>query len=96
MPAKPSPESAVAEQRREERRPGQGAVRVRVSDPEPREFEGRLVDVSDGGFRMAHSCTNLAAGQLVEFRHVEARGAARVVWNRILGEVVESGFVVLT
>ena len=96
MPAKHSPKAAVAEQRREERRPGSGAVRVRFSDPEPREFEGRLVDVSDHGFRMSHACTDLAAGQVVEFRHVESRGSARVVWNRILGEVVESGFVVLT
>ena len=96
MPAKSNPRSAVAEQRREERRPGQGAVKVRFADPNPHEFEGRLVDVSNGGFRMAHGCIELAAGQVVEFRHVEARGSARVVWNRILGEVVESGFVVLT
>jgi hypothetical protein len=88
--------SLVAEQRREERRPGRGAVQVRYADPNPREFEGRLVDVSNGGFRMAHGCTELAAGQVVEFHHVEARGAARVVWNRIVGEVVESGFVVLS
>ena len=44
---------------------------------------------------MSHSYTPLAAGQTVAFRHHESSGQARVVWNRILGDRVETGFVVV-
>jgi hypothetical protein len=84
----------TVEQRREARRPGRGAVVVRWSNPRPQEVQGKLVDVSDNGFRMAHDCAALTAGQFVEFSHVEARGRARVVWTRILSGAVESGFLV--
>jgi hypothetical protein len=67
---------------------------VRWSNPRPQEVQGKLVDVSDNGFRMAHDCAALTAGQFVEFSHVEARGRARVVWTRILSGAVESGFLV--
>jgi hypothetical protein len=86
----------AAEQRREARRPGSGAVRIAFADPVPLEIEGRLVDVSDHGFRMSHQCPELATGQVVEFRHVEGKGQARVVWNRISPERIESGFLVLS
>jgi len=83
------------EKRREPRREASGTVHVRFSDPNPVEIEGRLMDVSPGGFRMSHHFTSLAAGQIVEFAHIEARGRARVMWNRILAERVETGFLVL-
>lgn len=53
------------------------------------------MDVSDRGFRMAHDCVSLAAGQIVEFAHLEAAGHARVVWNRVIAGRVESGFLVV-
>lgn len=84
----------VAEQRREPRRQGHGNVLVRPESPGSRDVKGRLVDVSTGGFRMAHNCSALTAGQYVTFAHIEARGRARVVWTRILDNSVESGFVV--
>jgi len=84
----------VAEQRRETRRQGHGNVLVRPESPGSRDIQGRLVDVSGSGFRMAHNCSALTAGQYVTFAHVEARGRARVVWSRILEDTVESGFVV--
>jgi hypothetical protein len=84
---------AVAEQRRETRRRGIGEVLVRSESPGSRDILGRLVDVSDSGFRMAHDCAALTAGQYVAFSHVEAKGRARVVWTRIVDEAVESGFV---
>jgi hypothetical protein len=84
----------VAEQRRETRRQGHGNVLVRPESPGSRDIQGRLVDVSGSGFRMAHDCSALTAGQYVTFAHVEARGRARVVWTRILEDSVESGFVV--
>jgi hypothetical protein len=85
----------ASEKRREERREASGVVHVRFSDPRNVEIEGQLMDVSARGFRMAHGWTSLEAGQLVEFSHVEAAGQARVMWNRILAERVESGFLVL-
>jgi hypothetical protein len=92
----PSPGTFVsaAEKRREVRRPGKGQVVVRWANPRPQEIEGKLVDVSGSGFRMAHACSGLAAGQYVEFSHLEAKGRARVVWTRIVAGAVESGFVV--
>ena len=82
------------EKRREARRPGKGSVRVQWSNPRAQEVEGKLMDVSDSGFRMVHACSALTAGQYVEFAHPEARGRARVVWTRIVSGAVESGFVV--
>jgi hypothetical protein len=83
-----------AEKRREERHAGKGNVVVRWVNPQRLEIQGRLVDVSASGFRMAHDCSSLTAGQFVEFAHVEAHGRARVVWTRIVSGAVESGFVV--
>jgi hypothetical protein len=85
----------VQEKRREERRETSGVVHVRFSDPRDIEIEGQLMDISSNGFRMSHACASLEAGQLVEFSHFEAAGRARVMWNRILAERVESGFLVL-
>ena len=96
-PSLPTLALAIApgsEKRREVRRPGKGNVRVQWANPRSQEVEGKLVDVSDSGFRMAHACSALAAGQYVEFAHPEARGRARVVWTRIVSGAVESGFVV--
>lgn len=83
------------EKRREVRRAGAGSVRVRCDEPERMEIEGRLIDVSPSGFRMAHGCASLEAGRVVEFAHIEARGYARVMWNRILAERVETGFLII-
>jgi hypothetical protein len=85
---------SIAEQRRETRRRGHGNVLVRPESPGSRDIQGRLVDVSASGFRMAHHCSALTAGQYVQFAHVEAMGRARVVWTRILDNSIESGFVV--
>jgi hypothetical protein len=83
------------EKRREARRAADGAVDVWFENPAPARIEGRLVDLSEGGFRMTHACRSLQAGQLVQFSHFEAAGRARVVWNRIVEQRVETGFVVL-
>ena len=82
------------EKRSEVRRPGKGNVVVHWAHPLRQEIEGTLVDVSDSGFRMAHNCSALTAGQFVGFAHFEAKGRARVVWTRIVSGAVESGFVV--
>jgi hypothetical protein len=82
--------------RKEPRRVADGEVRVRFENPQLREIQGRLVDLSASGFRMAHEYAALEAGQIVEFSHIEAAGRARVVWNRIADARVETGFVVVT
>ena len=68
---------------------------VTFHNPWEQQVEGRLVDLSTGGFRMAHSSSDLLRGQVVEFSHAEAKGSARVVWNRILENRIETGFLIL-
>ena len=87
---------SYTEKRREPRRPGRGAVRISWENPRPYEVEGRLRDYSPSGFRMRHASHDLTAGQLVEFMHFSGKGRARVVWNRITGEEVETGFLVVS
>lgn len=86
--------SRKMEKRREQRRRASGAVVVRCAGAHSRQIEGRLIDVSSSGFRMAHGEASLEAGQVVEFSHHEASGRARVMWNRIVDGNVETGFLV--
>ncbi|HML16040.1 MAG TPA: PilZ domain-containing protein [Bryobacteraceae bacterium] len=89
------PRVQIKEKRQEERRRANGFVRVTFFDPQQVDVTGRLIDVSQRGFRMEHQCASLSTGQVVEFSHAEASGRARVMWKRIMGERVESGFLVL-
>jgi len=66
-----------------------------LDDPEPAEIRGRLVDISAGGFRAAHGHAALLAGQKVKFQHPSGKGIARVMWNRVVENEVESGFRIL-
>jgi hypothetical protein len=84
-----------SEHRREFRRAANGPVTVRFGYQKASEVQGKLVDVSESGFRMAHECITLETGQTVEFSHAEASGNARVVWNRIVDQRVETGFFVV-
>lgn len=67
-------EQHMREKRRESRRPADGVAQVEFSNPRPVSIQGRLIDVSPSGFRMAHGYASLAAGQLVEFRTRKRRG----------------------
>ena len=86
---------AVHEKRREIRQPAEGPVLVNFSNPQPMEILGELVDVSASGFRMSHANQSLHSGQLVGFSHSYAFGTARVMWNRIMDQRVETGFLVV-
>ncbi len=86
---------ARLEKRREQRRKASGSVSVRFRDSREREIEGRLIDVSPSGFRMAHAEKSLPTGQVVEFSHGQSTGQARVMWNRIVAGTVETGFLVI-
>jgi hypothetical protein len=88
-------EQETREKRRESRRPADGVAQVEFANPRAVKIEGRLMDVSPSGFRMAHSYASLAPGQVVAFSHSEASGSARVMWNRIVDERVETGFLVV-
>ena len=86
---------AARERRTEERFNAEGEVKLAFSDPMRQEIHGNLLDYSKSGFRAVHSYRALHTGQVVEFRHFIAHGQARVMWNRILEERVETGFLVL-
>ena len=85
-----------ADRRAEPRRPASGQVELR---PEwfasTTSVPGQMLDINSGGFRARHSFQALVSGHIVEFAYGRQRGRARVVWTRILGDQVESGFMIL-
>ncbi len=85
----------LIERRKKQRSPVKGEVRLVLAEPPAIEVHGRLIDAGDEAFRAAHHYTALRAGQEVRFHHSTTEGIARVIWNRILGTDVESGFLVL-
>ena len=85
----------AAERRTERRHPADGHLKFSFEDPARQEVTGRLLDYSKSGFRAAHSYAALHTGQVVEFQHVVAVGQARVMWNRIADDRVETGFLIL-
>jgi hypothetical protein len=87
------PESA--NRRSEERFNLTGELVLSFDDPVHHEVTAHLLDYSKSGFRAEHEYPALSTGQIVRFQRMLAWGRARVVWNRILGEKVETGFVVL-
>ena len=89
------PEPSLHEKRREPRWPTRGGVMLVVEDGATFEIEGQMVDLSASGFRAAHAHPGLRNGQTVYFQHERGAGQARVMWNRIAGSQVETGFLVL-
>ena len=91
----PSKTMAAIDRRAEERYNAEGEVSFSFDDPSRQEITGRLADYSNSGFRAIHAYPALHTGQVVEFRHTVSVGKARVMWNRIQGNSVETGFLVL-
>jgi len=83
------------DRRAEPRHHADGQVMFSFDEPVHQEISARLVDYSNSGFRAVHHCSDLHAGQTVRFHHEVASGTARVMWNRILPEWVETGFLVV-
>jgi hypothetical protein len=88
------------ELRREPRLAADGEIRFSFRDAgfkaPSRQVRGRLMDRSKNGFRAQHECAELTAGQVVQYRIPGiTKGKARVVWTRILGTGVETGFLIL-
>ncbi|MGA2269754.1 MAG: PilZ domain-containing protein [Bryobacteraceae bacterium] len=83
------------ERRAEPRRPAQGDVTLWLNGSRLATVSGRLLDIAKSGFRAQHRSLALLPGHEVEFEVNGVTGRARVVWTRILGEQVESGFLIL-
>jgi hypothetical protein len=92
----PEENSILDERRVEPRLRAEGRVTLRLFGAMPTNIPGRLVDTASTGFRAWHGARTLATGQIVEFDFEGGHGRARVAWTRILGEEVESGFLILT
>jgi hypothetical protein len=92
-------EDSGIDRRRHPRLPAAGPVVLRRVEHGPEEVKGKLLDVSESGFRAAHGCATLRSGEEVAFDYGQAKGWARVVWNRIQSDgrsdAVESGFLIL-
>jgi hypothetical protein len=84
-----------AERRTAQRSSTRGKVKLRPENPWASAITADLVDTSAGGFRACHHCPTLTTGQTVWFEWESAEGRAIVVWNRMLGANVESGFAFL-
>ena len=84
-----------AERRSELRHAADGPLTLSFDDPSHLQITGRLLDYSRSGFRAMHEYAALHTGQLVNFEHVVAAGQARVMWNRIADDRVESGFLIV-
>jgi hypothetical protein len=87
--------SSPADRRSERRYPGRGPLKLSFDDPAPQQVTGQLMDYSTNGFRAVHAYVALHTGQVVDFQHAVADGKARVMWNRIAGDKVETGFFVI-
>jgi hypothetical protein len=84
-----------ADRRAEPRRPATGKVQLKFESEPRSEVEADLLDVSASGFRASHQHGALPLGAKAAFRHLEAAGKARVVWNWMSPDHVETGFVVI-
>jgi hypothetical protein len=88
-------EIQIIERRRKERRQAEGEVVLFSSLPTSTEIRGCLLDVSYSGFRAVHQDKTLCPGGQFNFRHAFAQGSAQLIWNRIVGDQVESNFQIL-
>lgn len=82
------------ERRRHERKPASGPITLWWTECTRRKIEGRLLDLSQGGFRIAHTCAALGPGEQVQFEHAGGTGTARTVWTRIVADSVETGLLI--
>ncbi len=83
------------ERRREPRIPAEDLIQL-LPDGTNVLVDARLLDRSEHGFRATHSCLALTAGQEVWFRDGERVDKARVMWNWVVGENMQSGFMILS
>ncbi len=82
------------ERRKEVRYPVDIVVNLSCDIPAKVEIAARMVDKSSHGFRAVHNHLGLNSGEQVRFSSSESSGTARVMWTRIVGKTVESGFLI--
>ena len=91
----PEPGASRANRRGELRRRAAGTGWMELLDSIGR-VEFKLADTSPSGFCACHHYGALRAGQRVRFHHEQAEGVAMVIWNRVLGHDVQSGFLIVS
>jgi hypothetical protein len=84
------------ERRRNPRHEVQGVIFLKIlnSDLHSAPIRAFLIDLSASGFCASHTSKELCSGQEVAFCHDAGKGMATVVWTRIDGQSVESGFLI--
>ena len=82
------------DRRVERRRMAAGDVTLGLNGS-PLTCPGHLMDLTKSGFRAQHSSPTLRSGHIIDFELAGVSGRARVVWTRVLGDQVESGFLIL-
>jgi hypothetical protein len=85
----------MTDRRREERARGLGDVLLYVQEPLACCLPAHLLDSSTQGFRASHHFAALSTGQEIRYRRGNRGGRARVAWNRVLPDHVETGFVLV-
>jgi hypothetical protein len=91
----PNDRRAPGERRAEPRSPAEGDVTFWLHSSSRSRVAGRLLDLANSGFRAQHCSPCVLAGEEVDFQIATRSGRARVVWTRIVGEIVESGFLIV-
>lgn len=83
------------DRRSEPRFPASGEVRLIINAPQLLSVPARILDVSQHGMRVEHMYPALASGMMLQIESGTGQFTARVVWNRIKNDGVESGFYLL-
>ena len=86
---------AVDDRRGEPRFHATGEVRLVIGGPQALSIPARILDVSQHGMRVEHMYAALTSGILLQIESGTAQFTARVVWNRIKDDGVESGLYLL-
>jgi len=87
--------ATVQDRRREPRHSVNIEIVLFLPTPQLITIRGRVIDRSTTGFRVSHMYPALTSGQVIHCRLDGAELSVRVVWNRILDEEMESGFLIL-
>jgi hypothetical protein len=83
------------DRRHEPRYQATGEVLLLIGGPQQLAIPGRILDVSQHGMRVEHMYAALTSGTMLEIQASKQTYTARVVWNRIRNDGVESGFYLL-
>jgi hypothetical protein len=100
---KTAPDSAALleldghEKRREDRLRADGSICLILDRDGAEAVTGRLIDVSQSGFRASHSSQALTPGRVIRFHYADREsgrqksGWARVIWSRVQELLIETG-----